>query len=66
MFLLGPREGSTVTTVAFAGTAGVTRRSDQFAVTGTALARLFRHAGDHDLRGHRWKWLSGAGCVRSR
>lgn len=49
MFLLGPRDGSGVTTVAFAGTAGVTRRKDHFAVTGTALARLFRHADDHDL-----------------
>jgi len=48
MFLLGPREGS-VTTVAFAGTAGVTRRRDQFAVTGSALACLFRYASDGDL-----------------
>jgi hypothetical protein len=49
MFLLGAREGDTVSTLALAGTAGVRRRRDHFALSGKALARLFGHARERDL-----------------
>jgi hypothetical protein len=49
LFLLAPRGNETVTTVAFAGHAGVTRRRDYFALSGRAIALLFRHLGERDL-----------------
>jgi hypothetical protein len=49
MFLLAPRDAPTITTLALAGSAGVTRRRGHFAVSGKALARLFAHARTNAL-----------------
>jgi hypothetical protein len=49
MFLLASHASNTIDTLALAGTAGVTRHRDHFALSGKALALLFRHARDCDL-----------------
>ncbi len=48
-FLMLPRERGTVTTVAFAGTAGIERRRHLFQISERTLDRLFTFADDHDL-----------------
>jgi proteasome lid subunit RPN8/RPN11 len=49
MFLLAAPGAHTVHTLALAGTAGVTRHREQFALTGRALNRLFSHARREQL-----------------
>ena len=50
-FLLAPIDDPTrITTVAFAGTVGITRRYGLFGISGLALDRLFTWADDYDLR----------------
>jgi hypothetical protein len=49
MFLLAAPGVRTVGTLALAGSAGVTRRREQFALTGKALNRLFSHARREQL-----------------
>jgi proteasome lid subunit RPN8/RPN11 len=49
MFLLAPRGATNVTTLAMPGTIGVTRSREQFALTGSAINRLFRYARAHKL-----------------
>jgi hypothetical protein len=49
LFLLAPRGSDTVTSVAFAGTRGVERRPDRFALSARAVSKLLRHLGEHDL-----------------
>lgn len=49
MFLLAEHGRCTINTLALAGTAGVTRHRDHFALSGKALARLFSHARARDL-----------------
>ncbi|MFI5289565.1 MAG: hypothetical protein ACHQ17_07940 [Polyangia bacterium] len=44
MFLLAAPGAPNVSTLALAGQAGVSRRREQFALTGKALSRLFSHA----------------------
>jgi hypothetical protein len=44
MFLLGRPDSEAITTLALAGKAGITRHREHFAVSGRALARLFKHA----------------------
>jgi hypothetical protein len=50
MFLLTSPTAGAVTTLALAGARGITRARGQFAVTGTALARLFGHARSQQLQ----------------
>jgi hypothetical protein len=50
MFLLTSPIIGAVTTLALAGTRGVIRTRGQFAVSGTALARLFAHAREQQLQ----------------
>ena len=40
-FLLAPRDGNAITTIALAGSAGIVRRRDLFQVSEVALDRLF-------------------------
>jgi hypothetical protein len=50
-FLLAPvADPDLITTLALAGTAGITRRRGLFAVSGIALDRLFTWADEHRLR----------------
>jgi len=49
LFLLAPRGADTVSTVAFAGSAGVTRHRGRFALSSRAISRLFRHLTDREL-----------------
>jgi proteasome lid subunit RPN8/RPN11 len=49
MFLLAPPGAVVVGTLALAGTVGVTRRREQFALTGRAMNRLFSHARAEQL-----------------
>jgi hypothetical protein len=49
MFLLARHTSNTINTLALVGTVGVKRHRDHFALTGKALAVLFRHARDYDL-----------------
>ncbi len=49
MFLLAAHGAHTVGTLALAGSAGVTRRREQFALTGRALNHLFSHARREQL-----------------
>ena len=48
-FLLGPRDGNAIDTVAVAGTAGIVRRRDLFQVSDLALDRLFTYADEQGL-----------------
>ncbi len=49
LFLLAPANATHISHVAFAGTRGITRRRELFAVSAGALARLFRYAREQDL-----------------
>jgi hypothetical protein len=48
-FLLAPRGEDTISIVALAGDAGITRRRDLFQLSECALDRLFAHADERDL-----------------
>lgn len=48
-FLMLPRGTAIVSTVAFAGAAGIVRRHNLFQISERALDRLFTFADDHDL-----------------